>query len=213
MLFLNTFDVENQFEIETINPIFYRGALLPNETPSTFCRQEIFEKLIDYIKQRTPEKAELAELLLRKLRAQMEKIREYLSAENAQSMWSDFGLHLRYYSECFDGLGIPSIIWERCGIVHYCNPAYLELTQFDLKIPTQYNELAFHKQLSDEGLSNFMDGAFQIMGNSGKNSWQFRTGLRIAGSNRFVQGVLCITIKRDFMELPLIFLGNFLVDM
>ena len=52
-------------------------------------------------------------------REQLAKIREGLTEEAVLTMRRDFDAYLTTFSTVFDQLGIPSLIWEQNGIIHY----------------------------------------------------------------------------------------------
>ena len=74
----------------------------------------------------------------------MTTIRENLKEDIFYSIWEEFNKELDHLRNLFDELGIPTILWERCGIIHYSNKAYQELTGFSLSLPTNIFEFGIY---------------------------------------------------------------------
>jgi len=190
-------------------------ALERNETPSsTFSRLDFYDKMRENMMKRIPEKVVVFERAMA-LREQLSKIREELTEEIVLAMTRDFDTYLTTFSTVFDQLGVPSIIWERCGVIHYVSKGYVELTGFNDPLPTNVDDLAFSEQLSNDGLRIYVDGITQTFffkpGSLLRNdTFTFPTGIKIAGCNSYVDGIMCVTIKRDMIGLPLIFIGHFI---
>jgi len=189
-----------------------------NHTPmSSFSRLDFFHKVQMILRRRLPEKLFMFDAILAS-RDRAAKIREGLKPEAIAEIVRSFDMYLTQYSKVFDQLGVPSIIWEKAGVIHYVNKAYVELTGFDSSgLPTLVDEFAFSEELSGEGLRAYFDGMAQVFMNVGpatyKDTFTFRTGLRVVSCSTpdtFVDGVMCVTITRDFVGLPLLFVGNFL---
>jgi len=197
--------------VSLINPSL--GIPEKNETPSTFSRVEFFYKMKENLQKRLPEKLFLFEKAMA-FREQLAKIREGLTEEAVLTMRRDFDTYLTTFSAVFDQLGVPSLIWERCGVIHYVSKGYVELTGFNDPVPTNLADLAFAQQLSTDGLRGYVDGISQIFlytgGTIRNDTFTFPSGIKIAGSSNYIEGTMCVTIKRDMIGLPLIFIGNFL---
>jgi len=182
-----------------------------NETPSTFSRPEYYNKMKETFQRRLPDKMLVVEKALN-FRQQLVKIRESLTEDAVLSMRRDFDTYLTTFSAVFDQLGIPSLIWERCCVIHYISKGYNELTGFNNPLPTAIEDMAFTEQLSTDGFRGYVDGlakVFLITGSS-VNHFTFATGVKVVGSSNYIEGTMCVTIKRDMIGLPLIFIGNFL---
>jgi len=68
-------------------------------------------------------------------------------------------------------------------------------------------------ELSSEGWKSFSETLFErlIKEPNSVDSWMFSTGVKVAKVDaKYIQGTMCVTIKRDFMGVPLFFVGNFL---
>jgi len=195
------------------NTALYRGIPDINETPSTFCRKEFNSFLIVEGKQRGPNVfAEKMEVTLHQLEEQMIPIRKSITQEVVKSMWSDFYCHFLQFVNGFKDMGIPTLVFERNGIIHYANPSYRQLTLFSKPVPTLISDLELMHQLSNRGVQSFSCMILSILDQSigKKNSHSFQAGVRIEGTNEFIEGTMCISFKRDSLGLPLIFLANFL---
>lgn len=116
------------------------------------------------------------------------------------------------FKQSFDHLATPTIIWERSLVVHYVNQAFFDLNGFPFKIPSDINDYALIQALSGTTLKNYYLVLAQDFFNVSVNSLLVSAGIRDFRSDRerYVEGILCITIKRDMIGLPLIFVGNFL---
>lgn len=185
-----------------------------NETPSTFTRPSFINKMMDRLRKRIPEKLHLIETL-KPLRVQLEAIREGLKPEAVGEIMRSFDLYLTTFGNLFDQLGLPSIMWERTGIIHYVNKAYIDLTGFRLLLPTALEDFAFSELLSDEGLGAYIDNVCQIFLCSSRNiaqadTFTFRTSIKTGDGLGWIPGMMCVSVKRDFLGLPLLFVGNFI---
>jgi len=186
-----------------------------NETPSTFSRPDCWLKLHQLVCKKLPEKAAIFDSM-KPLHGQMMAIREGLKPEAAMEIMKSFDSYITTFGNLFNELGTPSLMWVRSGIIHYMNQAFMDLTGFNSPIPTALDDFAFIEALSIEGLGRYMDYLSNVF-LSGRppaqtDTFTFRTGIK-AESSGCIQGILCVTMKRDFLGLPLVFIGNFLPDL
>jgi len=90
---------------------------------------------------------------------------------------------------------------------------YIELTGFNDRVPTAIEDLAFGNQLSVGGFRSYIDALTHIFLNTGNlrnDSFTFACGIKVANVSNYLEGTMCVTVKRDIIGLPLIFMGNFL---
>jgi len=184
-----------------------------NETPSTFSRADSCVKLHEILIRKLPDKAALIDANALPMHNQLVAIREGLNPEAVMEIMRSFETYITNFGGLFNELGTPSLIWERSGIIHYMNQAYLDLTGFNSPIPTPVDDFAFIEALSNEGLGKYVDCLTQLF-LSGRpaalvDTFTFSTGIKAAGSG-WIQGTMCFTVKRDLLGLPLVFVGNFL---
>jgi len=189
---------------------FYRGVPEKNETPSIFSRKDLYDQLGEMVLNRAPHKLHVMQMVAG-LRSDLAAVRENLSEEAYQSIWGEFNKQLDHFRSLFEDLGVPTIIWEKCGIVHYVNPSYKELTGFCDSIPTHVSNFSFFNLLSNDGFANLMDVILNNLGTEKrKESWSIPCGMKVVSTGDFVQGTMCVTVKRDILGMPLLFVSNFL---
>eukprot|EP01114_Cavostelium_apophysatum_P016887 TRINITY_DN4896_c0_g1_i1.p1 TRINITY_DN4896_c0_g1~~TRINITY_DN4896_c0_g1_i1.p1 ORF type:complete len:325 (+),score=34.06 TRINITY_DN4896_c0_g1_i1:87-1061(+) len=100
--------------------------------------------VIEFLKSRIPE-GQLNWFLknLREhIRPRLQKVREMITKEIALEMLAEFDENLKLYSTAFEKTCTPTIIWEKGGIIQYCNKAYRDLTGFSRTLPTPKGEFA-----------------------------------------------------------------------
>jgi hypothetical protein len=192
-------------EIFELPPLEVKDENSPGGLSSQF-----FDRILNQIKRRLPERTWFLNTVI--------AMRE--AAKNKQEAVQDafivsqlFQTELAAFSNIFGQLGIASIIWEpKYSVIHYVNQAYKDLTGFDTPLPTAVEALAFPEELSNDGLRAYMDGGLLAFGNLPScSTFSFKTGLKLVHSpGEYVEGMMCVSIKRDHSNNPLLFLGNFM---
>jgi len=211
MLELSPAHEENRQDI-----FLYRGIPERNETPSTFSRQVFFKFLRETLSKRLTNYFFQEDFsVFERARELLVQIREGITQEMADSMWEDFNTNLANYIYLLKDIGVPSMVIERNGIIHYANPAYRELTGFSKAVPTLLSNLEFHSQLSEYGLAGFVKAIISLFDKTigDKTYFSFATGVRKEGLDEYIQGTMSISFKRDILGIPLIFLASFLPNM
>jgi hypothetical protein len=130
-------------------------------------------------------------------------------------MYNNLSHYLNIFKIAFDRLVIPTIIWERYGVIHYVNNSFKFITKFCTKLPTLSNKIAFLEQLSLSSVENFVSLIKKIFLNKNEHSIIFNCEILKDQNNNdiqknFISGIMCITIKRDTFGLPFVFIGNFI---
>lgn len=142
------------------------------------------------------------------------KIREKMTVEpNVLSrIQTDVNFLISSLSASLEILGAPALIWERNLSICHANKAVRDLTGFSAKLPTPYEEFAVSELLSPMGFRQYMVGSLQIaLDTTEKDSWTFPCGLRnYREPNSFIEGTLCVTMKRDPTGFALLIIGIFL---
>lgn len=177
-----------------------------------FSSEEFFHRFLIQLAKRLPEDAGIFAQSLTQLKHKVHALRENLCAETASLMIREFETHLNLFKSLFDEMAVPSLVWERCGVIHYVNQAYKDLTGFSSSVPTNHNDFSMLKHLSPPGLKTMISSIIEMFNHSDYNSLTFPTGVLVTqkGEERYLEGTMCVTIKRDVIGLPLIFQGCFL---
>eukprot|EP01117_Protostelium_nocturnum_P015187 TRINITY_DN5858_c0_g1_i1.p1 TRINITY_DN5858_c0_g1~~TRINITY_DN5858_c0_g1_i1.p1 ORF type:complete len:640 (-),score=180.92 TRINITY_DN5858_c0_g1_i1:120-2039(-) len=170
-----------------------------------------------------------------KLRTNADKIqdiREGISAEQKQAMKKDFEGFLNSFKTGAAQIGVPGMIWDRSGVVHYVNQSFIDMTGLSMKLPSAVDDYALLQIFSSSALreySQFMrDNYFQpnvvkkILATGIKiwkkssspnlllNQSRQKTSISTFCEGPYIEGTMCITIKRDVLGLPMIMFGHFL---
>ena len=90
------------------------------------------------------------------------------------------------------------------------NKAFVDLTGFSEKVPTDLYSFAVVNLLNPAGLQHYCAGMRHNFLNPNFNSLMFPCGVLRSPQETYIEGTLCITIKRDLIGFPLIFVANFL---
>jgi len=220
-----TQDVSNQLDlpVELFSEFFFtpmnrkdiRSGLGVSESDTTPSRLDFFRRYRELSKLKCGESSFLEKTVVFN-RDHLSSLKASITVETIESMKQEFEKNLADFKRIFDGVGVPAMIWDRCCVIHYVNNALKKLTGFNLSLPTNLDSFELIQQLSSEGWKNYGEGLFErsIGGSGSTDSWIFSAGILAAHTkDKYIQGTLCVTIKRDLMGVPLILLGNFLPNL
>jgi len=200
---------EGSSATETLGVIPTQGAKIAKKSPSAL---QFMLKLIEKLRAKAISDPEAEEFrtVCNQNRAKLKNLQDNLTKEALDSIKRDFYLYLNMFRNTFDQLSIPTFIWERCGIIHFVNKAFVDLTGFSEKTPTDLYSFAVVHLLSPNGLKHFCVGMRYNFLNPNFNSLMFPCGVLRQPEDTYIEGTLCVTIKRDLIGFPLIFIANFL---
>jgi len=125
-------------------------------------------------------------------------------------------IYLQELRPLYAQLAVPTIMWERTGVIQYVNPAYIALTHFNLQLPTPREDFSMFYQMSRAGVKNYIMNFSKVIvdpsNNPNNNSFMVPCGLKSNASQAeiFIDGTLCVTLRRDPVGLPLLIIGCFL---
>jgi PAS domain-containing protein len=188
---------------------------------------ENYKRFVEYIKTRvSPEERDSLEHSMWTVRHKVkvyikESGRGTLSENLCLFAWRrDLNEQLTTLKELYDRVHIPTIVFERCGQLHYANDAYLQLTGLEVPLPST-EEYLFYKQISGSGVSNFMQNHHASMMDLTSNSYMFPCGVltypsaeyfnnKYAKEGNHVLGTMLIQVKRDPLGLPIVIVASFL---
>jgi len=117
-----------------------------------------------------------------------------------------FAHYLNIFKQAFDEYSSPVIIWERVGIIHYCNKAYKNLTGFSNALPTQLDQYSIYKQFSPTTLVNMMN--FLVSAFVDGSTSYVLVPMELSIQDFYVDISLAVTIKRDEFGLPIMLVGT-----
>ncbi|PRP87396.1 hypothetical protein PROFUN_00607 [Planoprotostelium fungivorum] len=177
-------------------------------------------------------------------RDKLHEIRRFISSEQKVLMKKEFDVFLTAFKNGATQIGVPALIWERSGVVHYVNQSFIDMTGFSMKLPSSVDDFALLQILSSSTLYNYTKFIKEkyfntniikkIMGAGiklwkGEEALDRRTEGKAVGSAEktvmgvngiplassfcegpYIEGTLCITIKRDILGLPMLLYGHFL---
>jgi len=190
-----------------------------NESPSTFSRSEQFHHTLKKMVQKFPDDERFLENWKRQYSSVNEllgQLRFSVNSSTVESMKRDFSNYLKTFSDTFDSLTIPTMIWEKCGVIHYVNKSFRDLISFNLNTPTKLSEVVILDVFSQECIRNYVLALYGNFMNS--NSLVFPGGLVVQNASHSrstmeINVLVWIIIKRDCLGLPLVFVGNFIPSM
>jgi PAS domain-containing protein len=116
---------------------------------------ENYKRFVEYIKTRvSPEERDSLEHSMWTVRHKVkeyikESVRGTLSENLCLFAWRrDLNEQLTTLKELYDRVHIPTIVFERCGQLHYANDAYLQLTGLEVPLPSTEEYLFYKVTLS-----------------------------------------------------------------
>eukprot|EP01117_Protostelium_nocturnum_P018232 TRINITY_DN7592_c0_g1_i1.p1 TRINITY_DN7592_c0_g1~~TRINITY_DN7592_c0_g1_i1.p1 ORF type:complete len:499 (-),score=182.29 TRINITY_DN7592_c0_g1_i1:130-1626(-) len=159
-------------------------------------------------------------------RKKLREILDFVNPEQLKQMKGEYDIHLNNFKTSSAQMDVPSMIWERYGIVQHVNQAFVDLTGFSEKLPTKPERMLL---LDTFLFPNFRQGETQevnqqFFGNSEGNQVMIPAHVRIWENRKrfetvmmgkkkdemFMEGTLCVTVKRDVLNLPILFYAHFL---
>jgi len=121
--------------------------------------------------------------------------------------------NLKTLKETFERIDVPTIVYEKCGIVHFVNNAFQNLFQFNTPLPSKSQDFLFFTLLSPEGIQFYIQQLMPILYFSSKNALMFTISLRKNASSQieeYIKGTLCLHIKRNGLGIPILMAASFL---
>eukprot|EP01117_Protostelium_nocturnum_P007151 TRINITY_DN2567_c0_g1_i1.p1 TRINITY_DN2567_c0_g1~~TRINITY_DN2567_c0_g1_i1.p1 ORF type:complete len:424 (-),score=108.64 TRINITY_DN2567_c0_g1_i1:318-1589(-) len=215
-----------EFEKEQPPSLFIRS----NETVFTLARIMVAKGIIS--------QSEIYEHFekMKESAQKIQEIRKFITPEQKIMMKQEFDFSLLEFKTGAEKIGVPCLLWERSGIVHHVNQAFIDMTGFSMNLPSSVNEFALLKIFSSTSLSHyskfirenyFSTGITRKILAAGIKIWNSPNGVpRVESQTKesegsvpsitdfcegpYIEGTICITIKRDILGLPMIMCGHFL---
>lgn len=183
---------------------------------------ENYKRFVEYVKSRV--RSEERDSLEQSMWTVRHKVKVYIKESGRGTLsenlclfaWRrDLNEQLATLKELYDRVHIPTIVFERCGQLHYANDAYLQLTGLEIPLPST-EEYLFYKQISGTGVSNFMANHHASMMDLTSNSYMFPCGVltypsadyfnnKYAKDGNYVLGTMLIQVKRGIVLFLLLF--------
>eukprot|EP01119_Soliformovum_irregulare_P006858 TRINITY_DN19276_c0_g1_i2.p1 TRINITY_DN19276_c0_g1~~TRINITY_DN19276_c0_g1_i2.p1 ORF type:complete len:427 (-),score=41.44 TRINITY_DN19276_c0_g1_i2:124-1404(-) len=175
---------------------------------------EIFSKMIHEVQNSTPEFEPLMRLHQEWLEeiSFKERLKDALNAVTLSNMKLTFRTTLSSWKEAYQKLGLPVIIWERGEAVHYYNDAYRNLTGYAATLPTALWSYEVMKQMTPQTRVYYFQAMKNFIFVKTINNWTIPAEILNSkeGNSSFIKGTFSLSIIRDVLDLPILFLGIFL---
>eukprot|EP01114_Cavostelium_apophysatum_P019615 TRINITY_DN6372_c0_g1_i1.p1 TRINITY_DN6372_c0_g1~~TRINITY_DN6372_c0_g1_i1.p1 ORF type:complete len:361 (+),score=12.27 TRINITY_DN6372_c0_g1_i1:62-1144(+) len=168
-----------------------------------------FNITYEYLSKRIPEDLERLMELTAPYRTNVERIKSsgIVTAELASQIVNTFQEHVETAKQIYSQTDVPTIVWDKRGVVYFCNKAYVNITGFDKQMPTGPLELVMFEQFSSKGLVSYCHSLLSLLP-GGTGYIIFPAEILSYGS--FIDAVVCMTVKRDPFGIPLTFIGQML---
>eukprot|EP01114_Cavostelium_apophysatum_P018789 TRINITY_DN5892_c0_g1_i1.p1 TRINITY_DN5892_c0_g1~~TRINITY_DN5892_c0_g1_i1.p1 ORF type:complete len:374 (-),score=30.20 TRINITY_DN5892_c0_g1_i1:179-1243(-) len=150
------------------------------------------EEVLKYLKLKIPEEFEA---IHQELVAHSGHSKHILSIlrETADEVLREFNEALATYSHTFNQVTVPTICFDNSGVIHYANQAFLDMTGFDVPIPTERSQFAVYEGIAPRYLAAYLRS---ILAHSLSSPYVlFPAEVRSYGS--FIDANLWITFKRN----------------
>jgi len=185
-----------------------------NKQADILARIDFFKKCREMNKERCRDSIVFDRIFIT-VRDHLSGLKPCFSGEAIVSMRKEYETYISIYKSVFDDVRTPTIIWERNSVIQYVNKGWEKLTGFNEVLPTPLESLGMMKCISNEGWKNFMECMQdRCIGEANEiDSCMFSCGILVSNTDKFIQGTMSVTIRRDILGLPLLFLGNFLPQM
>ena len=72
------------------------------------------------------------------------KIIQFNSVQNLENLKTEIEKLVETYSVVFNNVAIPTLIFDRTGVIYYVNQSYKTLTSFNFPLPTGRSQFAFY---------------------------------------------------------------------
>lgn len=139
----------NSFDTSLINNINMISNNNNNNAPSG--DEEMLNKFISMIQNRASDEeqfliegmVQIRESVSRTMTDKF-KISNFNSVQNLESLKTEIERLVQNYSKIFHTLAIPTILFDRTGVIYYVNNAYKALTGLNVNLPTDRSEFAFY---------------------------------------------------------------------
>ncbi|PRP77150.1 hypothetical protein PROFUN_14585 [Planoprotostelium fungivorum] len=127
----------------------------------------------------------------------------FMNEDQRQQLVRDFysTIDIELTNKCCDA-SVPHIISSHFGIVAYVNNAFRRFTGFDLELPTGAWDHSFLFDIIKFDLNHYELRIWDNKDEMPLNMKENGTG--------FVEGTLCIALKRDLLRMPMLFCFSFL---
>ncbi|PRP74081.1 hypothetical protein PROFUN_08705 [Planoprotostelium fungivorum] len=163
---------------------------------------------------------------IEEMRERQQKIfayREFVTQEQKKMMKEQFNEMLSVFIKTANTISVPTVVWDRTGVIHYANDGYIELTDFSGTLPSTSEDLFMMEMVSSSTLSSLAILMRDIFPKPDtKNAvieGEARLWTKCNAVNKFihsferdnfyVHGQIYLTIKRDVLGLPCLFMTHF----
>jgi len=164
---------------------------------------------LEFVKQRLPPTD--SEALFKSFRhvdPLVQQLQKHLTKEIVEKVGVDFQNELQAAKQSFENFGAPTVVFDKESRVHFVNKAYTQLFGFSWLLPTPVEEYVWLAILSPASLRNWLFLSFKFYIHP-RDSYILPIEL-LAKGDRHTEAVACITIKRDRIGLPAIFIATIL---
>jgi len=178
------------------------------DTPSTVSRQEWLVGFVEYIRKRAPDEAEQLVRYFSQVKPHIAKMKQTMSPQSLQSILKDFETGITFAKNAFEHISVPTIVWEKCGVIHYYNKPFKNLTGFSVPVPTRREKYELYNMLSTFSLKRFL---FTIVSAyTDGTTTSLIVPCEWLSYGKYIDVMACVSIKRDVLGLPLVLTGHIL---
>ncbi|PRP79344.1 hypothetical protein PROFUN_12945 [Planoprotostelium fungivorum] len=152
---------------------------------------------------------------------------KFINSQQKEHMISDYQLRLEnLIAQCID-IEAPAYIYSHFGVVQYVNPAFRRFTGFDGNLPSAVSQGLLYElfHLSEVEDGEIIEHMRRKVVNGGEDQfvwvpaslrvWEGSSAVKTrmhytSGQDMYVEGTICTTVKKDLLNLPILFYCIFL---
>eukprot|EP01114_Cavostelium_apophysatum_P021636 TRINITY_DN7607_c0_g1_i1.p1 TRINITY_DN7607_c0_g1~~TRINITY_DN7607_c0_g1_i1.p1 ORF type:complete len:353 (+),score=55.73 TRINITY_DN7607_c0_g1_i1:84-1142(+) len=162
------------------------------------------DEFFEYMKLKIPEEYEAVYKEVMARRTYMQKVWSSMTKEMAEELIRDCSDSLASYKKSFKDISVPAMVFDRGGIIHYVNQSFIDMTGFDMKLPTERNQFAVYELISPRFLTAYMRSL--LINSSTAQFVLFPAEIRSYGS--YIDASLWITFKKNRFGLVPLFVAT-----
>lgn len=203
---------------DLFSDLFFGGDFEISELQSVPTEQDCFSNFTTFLRSRLPEGS--ADMVIGKMYQNRSLIQDIIARDFKNFVGKspcaifkkEIGNHVKVLTEMISNLAVPTIIFEKIGIIHYANPAFVRMFNFKDPLPTAKEDYSWFKILSRESTRTYLLELSQYMLIPSKNDIIFSASLLNFNipEESYIHGTICLTVKRDPIGLPICMAASFL---
>jgi len=213
-------DLNPSTMFQTPTPILpLQNAETEPNTTTDVCSDNSFMSFLNHLKTRVP--SDSVDLVISTMLTTRQKLAalcnqyQFLVGQNPCTYFkAQVAGHAKVFQDIFSNIAVPTIVFEKIGIVHYVNPSFVNLVNFNIPVlPTLKEEYWFFKILSKETVKTYLMEYSRILVDPSIANSMFPASILSYTADQeelWLDGTMTITIRRDPVNLPILMAASFL---